>query len=574
MQRWAIRTPSSDGDERMGKVRRGSRSLARDDQQASSKPASRRTSSPTALLAQLGEALGLPEGTPVWRLGVPDLDELLGATRKRLLDLARPLGLSGLSRLTKDALARRVQLALQAIIRATEAPPSSRDAGADADAPHKFDLGLPPEPAREPPAIPWGYGRDRVTVTMVDPERLYVYWEVTDEAIERARAGLGPAGGEAWLNLRVYDVTGRIFDGTNAHGYFDHRIERGDRHWFLHVGKPASTACVELGMKSREGYFVRIVRSGRADFPRREPAPPGPVEWLTVRTATGEMEASVPARSGAAEEAAHRPPATAGSGAPEAWPAATPSAAWDVHEQDGIFPKQFEGHWDWREIVRHEWREGGGVLEWMSPVTRTSWEVGPLEAAVESPSYVEERHEGAGSTYIRDGRRHVVYGPWQVVIRGLGARAERRVLAVWEVTRSWVAGSGAEARVPAAPQSLVPGASELFALAASVQRWLVGSEVRLGGASEVFRVGASELRYGGASETLFAGASERRLRGASEWRYIGASEWRAAGASERRLGGASESQTAGASERRLGGASESRPPDGSAAAPLQRRRAR
>jgi hypothetical protein len=26
----------------------------------------------------------------------------------------------------------------------------------------------------------------------VDPDRLYVYWEVTDEGLERARAGLGP----------------------------------------------------------------------------------------------------------------------------------------------------------------------------------------------------------------------------------------------------------------------------------------------------------------------------------------------------------------------------------------------
>ena len=30
---------------------------------------------------------------------------------------------------------------------------------------------------------------------VVDPERLFVYWEVTDDAVAAARAGLGQAGG-------------------------------------------------------------------------------------------------------------------------------------------------------------------------------------------------------------------------------------------------------------------------------------------------------------------------------------------------------------------------------------------
>ena len=52
---------------------------------------------------------------------------------------------------------------------------------------------------------------------------------------------------------------------------------------------PSSTVVVELGLKSAEGYFVNIARSGRAEFPRREPAPAGRVEWLTVHSASGEV---------------------------------------------------------------------------------------------------------------------------------------------------------------------------------------------------------------------------------------------------------------------------------------------
>ena len=87
----------------------------------------------------------------------------------------------------------------------------------------------PPSPPRQ---IPWGYGRDRVTAIAVDPDRLFVYWEVRDESIDQARGQLGPAGARATLILRVYDTSGRIFDGANAHSFFDQDVHRNDRQWF------------------------------------------------------------------------------------------------------------------------------------------------------------------------------------------------------------------------------------------------------------------------------------------------------------------------------------------------------
>src|SRR5262249_17266189 len=146
--------------------------------------------------------------------------------------------------------------------------------------------------------MPGRYGVDRVTAMVVDPERLSCYWEVSDGAVARARDALGTAGHDAWLGLRVYDVTNRLFDGTNAQGFFDHRLERHDRQWFFHVGKPGSTACVELGVKSSAGDFVRIARSGRADFPRDASVGPGAVEWLTVRPVTAAGEPTAAERSG------------------------------------------------------------------------------------------------------------------------------------------------------------------------------------------------------------------------------------------------------------------------------------
>ena len=203
--------------------------------------------------------------------------------------MSRLLGLKGVSRLRKGGLAGRIWETLADDVKALR---QRRDEKARQNvAAQKFSLGdeKADKESRKPPEhIPWGYARSRVRAMAVDPERLYTYWEVTDEAIALARAQLRPGGDSGWLNLRVYDTTGRLFDGTNAHGYFDHRVDRGDRQWFFTVGRLASEAFVEIGMKSYEGVFVKMARSGRVVFPRREPVLSAEPEWLTVLPSTGE----------------------------------------------------------------------------------------------------------------------------------------------------------------------------------------------------------------------------------------------------------------------------------------------
>ncbi len=142
-------------------------------------------------------------------------------------------------------------------------------------------------------SLPWGYGTDVVAAMPVDPDNLYCCWENTDAAMEGARKALGDGGTTATLALRVHDVTGRIFDGTNAHSSFDHVIGRNDRQWFFVIAKPTSEVIVDVGLRTESGAFARIARSRRVVFPRRNPLPPSPPEWLTVR-ASGAVEPVVP----------------------------------------------------------------------------------------------------------------------------------------------------------------------------------------------------------------------------------------------------------------------------------------
>jgi hypothetical protein len=434
----------------------------------------------------------------------------------------------------------------------------------------------------------------------VDPDRLFIYWEVRDETLDAARSRLGPAGARAALVLRIYDTSGRIFDGDNAHGYFDQDVQRSDRQWFCSVGKPASSAHIEIGLRTPDGRFLKVARSGRVDFPRRDLAPARPAEWMRVVASTGDIasretavqngasgepySAGVGPGSGAGAGPAGAVWATGGPGgielvdgavlsaATEAF-ATTESVEFDAYE---IKELEFERHefdsgWQVDEVdpsvvyrmVTMSWQELGlGMSTWESSPSESTWEAGPFNYPTEVITPAVERFEGTPQVYRSGEQVRVLHGPWQVVIRGINSHASRRVLGRWEVHRSWLSVSTRTAEVGPGGAPGVSGRP----LGSSDRMLLSASELRLRGASEVFYVGASERRLGGSSETRFLaasqwiarGASERRLKGASEWRLGGHSELRLAGASERHMMGSSERHLAGASERRLSGASERR----------------
>jgi hypothetical protein len=439
---------------------------------------------------------------------------------------------------------------------------------------HKLELGEQ-APREAPRTIPWAYGEDRVTGLAVDPDRLFVYWEVTDLAMERARQALGRGGPGAWLNLRVYDTTGRIFDGTNAHSYFDRRVERDDRQYFFDIGKPSSEAFVEVGLRSHEGYFVKIARSGRVSFPRRAPAEWRQPEWMTVRVATGDIDPGaqggvVPgagAHGGGGSAAGASGP---GFGAEAPTPGGDPVPLWRMHlpwQEVLRRALELEEHFAWEEMVSHGFADEHHAIFWEGPTLITSWEAGPFTYPVEVAPPSTEVIAGPVRVYEAGGRTHIVHGPWRMVIRGLDAHRGHQIIARWEVHRSWRVDEKHSVRVVAAAgaRPARAGASELLGgMGASELRQVAASELRLSGASELHFLGASERRLAGASERLsqaasqwlMRGASERRVGGASERLLRGGSEQVARGASERLRRGASERLHRGASERLRRGASE------------------
>jgi len=441
-----------------------------------------------------------------------------------------------------------------------------------------------------PRQIPWGYNRDRVSSVAVDPNLLFTYWELRDETLEAARKQFGPGGIDATLTLRVYDTSGRIFDGNNAHSYFDQDVHRTDRQWFCRVGKPNSSAHTEMGLRGRDGRFMRIVRSGRVDFPRSGPAPGGSLEWMRVVPHSGAIasretpHAAPPAPPPPAAFEAQSPGGLRGDGSSSTDELLT-SDQYEHTETTPLFEHATSEAWEWSErealrvetdtgwqldendpnvsyrMISQRWEEFGlSTFHWESGPVESSWQAGPFAYPTEVIAPAVEHYELPRQVYRSGEQVRVLHGPWHVVIRGINPHSERRVLGRWEVHRSWLS----VATRPGEDPNSLPGRK--FAPGSSERLPLGASELRLRGASEVFFLGASERRLGGASESRFMGASQYVMRGASERRLVGQSELRLAGQSELRLAGQSELRLAGqseirmmgASERRLGGASEQR----------------
>jgi hypothetical protein len=419
-----------------------------------------------------------------------------------------------------------------------------------------IETGRPPAPTvedlrpGEPPRvgnIPWGYGHDRVTAMARDPSWIFVYWEVTDEAIERARAQLGEPGADC--HLRVYDTTFRLFDGLNANWFMDVPIYRPANNHYVHVGRPGATLYVDIGVRGGDGRFAPIARSGPVESPRDSISSDTRVEWMTVSPA--------PAPSGPYVHRFTPRPAPPWTGAP------------DGHDVERITRSLVGEEW-----TRTEWTEtamGGRTVRWLhwtGPLRRVAWwttGITGVQVFFEGERRVVHTTEGV----------RVVFGPWRVTIRRTEPAGAVRVIDEWMVHYSWLTGGGmvrvetlpivdrivrgyrvAQARGSEARLRVGSAASETLRIGASEWRWLGASEAWLGGASEVVTLGASELLLGGASELLTMGASELARLRSSEVLAMGASEVLMGGGSELILGESSEWRRGGASEARLGGASE------------------
>jgi hypothetical protein len=149
----------------------------------------------------------------------------------------------------------------------------------------KYETEMPappgkPETTTEVEDLPLSYDEDRIALLVRDPYWVHVYWDITRETLARAQEALGEQWPEAKSILRVYDVTGVEFDGTNANSYFDLEIAGGASNWYVNVQVPNRAYCVEIGLLSATGEFIMLARSNIAATPRDVPSDITDEQWM------------------------------------------------------------------------------------------------------------------------------------------------------------------------------------------------------------------------------------------------------------------------------------------------------
>jgi len=135
-------------------------------------------------------------------------------------------------------------------------------------------------PVRLPRELPLGYGEDKIVLQTRDPWWIHTYWEITPKTQDSLKEMLGADFFRSKKILRCYDVSHIIFDGKNAHRFFDIEINDYTNNWYIDTGSPGTSWIVDLGILLPDNRFITIVRSNVAHTPLEGPSWITDEEWM------------------------------------------------------------------------------------------------------------------------------------------------------------------------------------------------------------------------------------------------------------------------------------------------------
>ncbi len=131
--------------------------------------------------------------------------------------------------------------------------------------------------------LPSGYGEDKLMLMTRDPYWVHAYWEITDNKkknmMKEHSSDLFEKGR---MVLRVFDVTGVDFNGSNARTFYDIGVNEAAKNWYINVSQPNRDYIVELGIIDKNGKYIMIVRSNRVKVPRDSVSDVIDERWMMV----------------------------------------------------------------------------------------------------------------------------------------------------------------------------------------------------------------------------------------------------------------------------------------------------
>jgi len=126
-----------------------------------------------------------------------------------------------------------------------------------------------PAPIVTDVSIPERYSDDRIIIMYRDPWWIYSYWDISEERKNGVINTISENDRQNMrLLIRVYDVTGKDFNGYNAHYYFDIDVPSLNANWYINTNHPGRSFCVEIGFLTAAGRFYLLARSNVLKAPR------------------------------------------------------------------------------------------------------------------------------------------------------------------------------------------------------------------------------------------------------------------------------------------------------------------
>jgi len=140
-----------------------------------------------------------------------------------------------------------------------------------------------------PSELPAQYGKDEMVLQVRDPWWLHCYWEVSPGTWERLRQSLKELFFSAKKVLRVYDISQIIFNGKNAHRFFDIEINQETSSWYIDVGGSGRSWCIDYGLNLPNGEFITVLRSNVVTTPLDGPSWITDEEWMVPEEMFGRL---------------------------------------------------------------------------------------------------------------------------------------------------------------------------------------------------------------------------------------------------------------------------------------------
>lgn len=139
-------------------------------------------------------------------------------------------------------------------------------------APHNSCPGAP---------IPDCYGQTRIVSLPRDPLCIFAYWEITFETIQHVQAQFGAhVFSESTAVLRLHEVEE---NSRKILSFLDIPISIDAGRWYIHLPKEGGLWQVEIGLKLKNGDFIRLAASDFVRAPSLCDTSDCPQDWASVQ---------------------------------------------------------------------------------------------------------------------------------------------------------------------------------------------------------------------------------------------------------------------------------------------------